>query len=144
MTEYRVYLDDELLCKTEWSAMAQAAWHRAARDRNAAQHGGQAVLVKDGKFIVKVQPRMPQGHPWPDPATPVADMHSVVKAALNLLRHAGFDIKQVAAAMTDQGLPTTRARLDALRGGPADKSAIVCPAELVVLLDAAGNLVKLK
>lgn len=142
MPEYRVYLDDELLCKTEWPSMAQAAWHRASRERNASQHGGQAVLVKDGLVLADVQPRMPQGHAWPDATAPEADMRDIVKAALQLLRHAGHDIRSVADQMTAQGLPTTRSRLDALKGSTPDKRAQVCAAEIVVLLNAACSLVR--
>jgi hypothetical protein len=142
MHEYRIYLNDELLCKTDWPPRAQAAWHRASRDRDAAQHGGEAIILKDGRELARVQPRTGAGHPWPDSDVGVADMHDVVKTMLTMLRHAGIDTPALAQSCTDAGLPMTRARIDALRGSTPGKRTAVCEAEVVVLLSAAIPLLK--
>lgn len=142
MPDYRIYLDDELLCKTDWPPRAQAAWHRASRDRDAAQHGGEAVIIKDEIELARVQPRTGFGHPWPDCDVVVSDMHDVVKTMLTMLRHAGINTPMLAQACTDAGLPMTRARIDALRGSTPGKRTAVCEAEVVVLLSAAIPLLK--
>lgn len=142
MHEYRIYLNEELLCKTDWPPRAQAAWDRASRDRESAQHGGQAVLVKDDAVIADVQPETGRGHPWPDRAVPETDLRDAVKAAVLLLRHAGVDAQALADSMTREGLPTTRSRIDALRGSTPGKRAEVSAAELVTLLYAAIPLLK--
>ena len=140
--EWRIYLDEELLCKTNWPPMAQAAWHRATRDRDAAQHGGEAVIIKDGSELARVQPRTGVGHPWPDRSIAVSDMHDVVKTLMTMLRHAGIDAVALAQSCTDSGLPMTRARIDALRGSTQGKRTAVCEAEVVVLMSAAIPLLK--
>lgn len=142
MSEYRIYLDEELICKTAWPPQAQAAWHRASRDRDAAQHSGQAVLLKDGQELANVQPRTLIGHPWSDKAEPVVGLHEVAKSLNLLLRHQGFDTRQLADKMTARGLPTTRAHIDALRGTTQGKRAEVAPCELVVMIDAMVSLLK--
>jgi hypothetical protein len=144
MSEWRIYLDEELLCKTDWPPMAQAAWHRASRDRDAAQHGGQAIIIKDGRELARVQPRTGVGHPWPDREASVADMHDVVKTMLTMFRHAGIDAAMLAQSCTAAGLPMTRARIDALRGSTQGKRTAVCEAEVVCLLSAAIPLLKQK
>lgn len=135
-TVWRVSIGAEILCETTWPVIAQAAWGRASRHRNYAQHGGLAVLQKDGKVIASVQPRTREGHPWPDNSTPQPDWHDVVKQLVLLLKDDGWDAKEIAEAMTDLGLPTSRARIDALRGSTPGRRAAVQPAELVVLLQA--------
>ena len=55
--KYRVFLDDALVGMTDWLPIAQAAWDRAARDRDAAHHGGEAVLMIDGRVVASVRPR---------------------------------------------------------------------------------------
>jgi hypothetical protein len=142
MSEYRIYLDEELLCKTDWPPMAQAAWHRASRDRDAAQHGGEAVIIKDGLELARVQPRTGVGHAWPDRDVGAADMHDVVKTMLTMLRHAGIDAPALAQSCSNAGLPMTRARIDALRGSTPGKRTAVCEAEIVCLLSAAIPLLK--
>lgn len=139
---YRIYLDEELLCKTDWPPMAQAAWHRASRDRDAAQHGGEAVIIKDGNTLARVQPRTGVGHPWPDRDVAESDLRDVVKTMLTMLRHAGIDTQTLAQSCTGSGLPMTRARIDALRGSTPGKRTAVCEAEIVCLLSAAIPLLK--
>jgi hypothetical protein len=140
--EYRIYLNDELLCCTDWPPMAQAAWNRAARDRDAAQHGGQAILLKDGVGLARVRPQILHGHPWPDTAVPECELRDVLKAVLIVLRHAGVDAVALADSATAAGLPTTRARIDALRGTTPGKRTAVCAAEVMALLYAAIPLLK--
>jgi hypothetical protein len=142
MSEYRIYIDEELLCKTDWPPMAQAAWHRASRDRDAAQHGGEAVIIKDGQELARVQSRTGVGHPWPDRDTNVSDMHDVVKTLMTMLRHAGIDAVALAQSCSETGLPMTRARIDALRGSTPGKRTAACEAEIVCLLSAAIPLLK--
>lgn len=141
MSEYRIYLDDELICKTDWPPMAQAAWHRAARERNAAQNGCRAVFFKDGQCLADVQPRTQIGHPWPDQSAE-CDLRDIVKASLTLLRHAGVDVIDVADAMTKSGIPTTRSHIDAMRGSTPGKRAEVSVADVVCLLYAAIPLLQ--
>ena len=50
-TKYRILLDDAPVGTSDWLPVAQAAWDRAARDRDAAQHGGEAVLLIDGRVF---------------------------------------------------------------------------------------------
>ncbi len=63
-------------------------------------------------------------------------MRDILKAVLILLRDDGWDAREIAQAMSDAGLSTTRARIDALRGSTQGKRTEVIPAELVVLLYA--------
>lgn len=133
---YRVLLNGAVICETDWPPMAQAAWHRVTRDRDAAQHGGAAVLERDGNVLARVQPETMRGHPWPDRDVPECALRDVLKAALQLLRDDGWDTREVADAMTAYGLPTTRARIDALRGSTPGKRTEVSAAELVTMLYA--------
>ena len=142
MSEWRIYLDEELLCKTDWPPMAQAAWHRASRDRDAAQHGGQSIIIKDGRELARVQPRTGVGHHWPDRDANASDMHDVVKTLMTMLRHAGIDAVALAQSCSETGLPMTRARIDALRGSTPGKRTAVCEAEIVCLLSAAIPLLR--
>lgn len=139
MGVYSIYLDEQLLCETDWPPMAQAAWNRVGRDRNAAQHGGQAVMKKDGRILACGRPQTLKGLPWPDPDFPESNLRDVVKALLLLLRHEGWDARKIAEAMTASGLPTTRARIDALRGSTQGKRTEVTASELVVLISAVLN-----
>lgn len=136
---YRVILNDRLVCETDWPVMAQAAWNRATRDRDSAQHGGVAVLEKDGRVLARVQPETLRGHRWPDTSEPEANWHDVVKAFLLLLRDDNWSSKEVAEAMTSYGLPTSRARIDALRGSTPGKRTEVMPAEVVTMIHAVVN-----
>jgi hypothetical protein len=136
---YRVILNDRLVCETDWPVMAQAAWNRAARDRDSAQHGGVAVLEKDSRVLARVQPETRRGHRWPDDEAPEATWHDTVKALLLLLRADNWSSKDVAEAMTSYGLPTSRARIDALRGSTPGKRTEVMPAEVVLMIYAIVN-----
>ena len=138
MTQYLIRLNGDPVCETDWPPMAEAAWHRASRDRNTAQHGGHAELLKDGRVIASGLPQLKTGIPWP--ATEEScDLRSVLNTLLLLLRHDGWDAKELAAAMTERGLPTTRGQIDSLRGSTQGKRREVHPAELVVLLNAVLN-----
>lgn len=132
---YRITLNDELICETDWPPMAQAAWERASRNRDAAQHGGHAVLRRDGAVIAEGRPKLKDGIPWPD-AESACDLRDVFRAALLLLRYDGWDARELAEAMTARGLQTTRARIDALRGSTQGKRTEVTAAEIVVMLSA--------
>ncbi|WP_148558678.1 hypothetical protein [Pseudomonas chlororaphis] len=136
MNKYRIHLDDELICETEWSPLAQAAWNRAARNRDSAQSGGTAEIWKGSELLSRVRPQTLHGHPWPDKNSPECDLRDVIKHLLLLLRHDGWDAKEVAEAMTAAGLPTTRSRIDALRGSTPGKRTELVPAELVVLISS--------
>lgn len=144
MSEYRIYIDDELLCKTDWPPMAQAAWHRAGRDRDAAQHDGMAVLLKDSVELARVRPRTGIGHPWPDKSVAESNGHDLVKTLITMLRRADIDAQELAQSCTAAGLPMSRARIDALRGSTAGKRTAVCEAEVVCLMSAAIPLLQKK
>jgi hypothetical protein len=133
---YRILLNGALVAESNWTPLAQAAWNRASRDRDTAQHGGSAELYKDGVCIARVQPETLLGHPWPDRSANEIDLRDVLKALLQLLRDDEWDAKEIADAMTAYGLPTTRSRIDALRGSTAGKRTEVTPAELTVLITA--------
>lgn len=131
---YTVKLDGRVLARTEWEPMAQAAWTRATRDRDAAQRGGSAELWQDNTLLARVRPETGRGHRWPNGQE--CDLRDVLKALLQLLRDDGWDAKELAAAMTECGLPTSRARIDALRGSSQGHRSEVTPAEIVVMLNA--------
>lgn len=133
---WKVFIGDELLCSTRYAPIAQAAWSRASRHRDFSQHGGLVTLKKNGAVLSQVRPRTREGHPWPDRDTPLLDWHDVVRSLCLLLREDEWDAKEIAEAMTEMGLPTTRGRIDALRGSTKGKRAHVEPAELIVLLQA--------
>ncbi len=139
---YVVKLNGAVVAQTDWPPLAQAAWNRAARDRDSAQHGGTAELWKGADLLARVRPHTLRGHPWPDADVPACDLRDVLKALLQLLRDDDWDAKGIAEAMTQYGLPTTRARIDALRGSSAGKRTEVTEAELVVMLGAILNAYK--
>jgi len=60
--KYRIFIDEEPAGAADWLPLAQAAWDRASRDRNAAQHGGDATLMIDGRIVASVRPRTGEGH----------------------------------------------------------------------------------
>lgn len=133
---YYIYLNGDLICQTDWPPMAQAAWNRAARDRDSAQHGGEAMIKRDNDVLARVRPRMKDGHPWPDAGAAEATWHDVVRQLMLMLRDDGLSARDIADAMTDMGLPTTRSRVDALRGSSRGKRTEVVPAELVTMIAA--------
>ena len=135
--KYRVFLDDALVGMTDWLPIAQAAWDRAARDRDAAQHGGEAVLLIDGHVVAAVQPRTLDGHPWHVREDRVTDLRYVAKAVLALARAAGVSPQMLAQAMGDNGLPTTAARLKNISTMEQGRRAATSPAELVAMCYAA-------
>ncbi|RTB44141.1 hypothetical protein [Pseudomonas aeruginosa] len=131
---YRIFLDGEQLCETNWAPLAQAAWNQAGRHRDAAQHGWRARLEKNGHVLADLRPHMGRGLPWPDSDTFECGLPDVLKALLLLLRHDGWDAKELAEAMTAFGLPTSRSRIDAFRGTTPGKRTELTPADLVVMI----------
>ncbi len=110
--------------------MAQAAWHRATRDQSA---GGVVELFKDGRLIASHRITGGRGAIWPEGEA--CSLQDVVKAILQLLRDDDWDAKQIAQAMTDYGLPTSRARVDGMRGS-SGRSLELSHAEIVTMLNA--------
>lgn len=135
--KYRILLDDEPVGATDWLPVAQAAWDRATRHRDAAQHGGEAVLLIDGHVVAAVQPRTLDGHPWPVREDRVTDLRDVAKAVLALARAAGVSPQMLAQAMGDNGLPTTAARLKNISTMEQGRRAATSAAELVAMCYAA-------
>ena len=139
---YRITLNNEVVAETKLSFVAQAAWDRASRDRDSAQHGGEACIYKDGNLLAQVQPRTLVGHPWPDSEVAAADLRDVLKAFLQLMRDDGWTGKEVAQAMTDFGLPTTRSQIDSLKGATDGKRREVTAAEITTMIFAVLNAYK--
>ena len=135
--KYRILLDDAPAGASDWLPLAQAAWDRAARDRDAAQHGGEAVLLIDGRVVASVQPRTLEGHPWPVRDDHVTDLRDAAKAVLALARAAGVDAHALAQAMGDNGLPTTAARLKNVSTMEQGRRSATSAAELVAMCYAA-------
>ena len=127
--KYRVVTNDQALVETEWSPLAQAAWHRATRDENA----GRVELFRDGQMLARVMPERGRGHRWPDGEE--CNLRDVLKTLLQLLRDDGWDAKELADRMTEHGLPTSRSRIEGMRGA-AGKRSTPSHAEIVVMLDA--------
>ncbi len=141
-TKYRILLDDAPVGASDWLPVAQAAWDRATRHRDAAQHGGEAVLLIDGRVVAAVQPRTLEGHPWPVAGDDVVNMCDVAKAALALARAAGVGPQALADAMTANGLPTTTARLKNISTIARGRRSATSPAELVAVCYAAIGAIK--
>lgn len=139
---YEIYLNDELVGRSDWPPVAQAAWDRAARDRDSAQHGGEAALWKDGQKIASVQPRTGAGHPWPDQATEIVGLRDLAAAILQLSRIAGADARVVAEKLTEMGMPTNPARLKSIAATESGRRTATTPAELVSLCYAAIGALK--
>lgn len=135
--KYRIFLDDEPVGATDWLPVAQAAWDRATRHRDAAQHGGEAVLMVGGQIVASVQPRTLDGHPWPVRDDHVTELRDVAKAVLALARAAGVSPQMLAQAMGDNGLPTTAARLKNISTTEQGRRSATSPAELVAMCYAA-------
>lgn len=125
---YVVLVDGREIVRTDWSPLAQAAWHRATHDQDA---GGFVELLRDGHRIASARVTSGHGQPWPDGKA--CDLRDISRALFLLLRDDEWDLKEIAAAMTDFGLPTSRSRLEAMRGA-AGRSAVVAEAEIVTLL----------
>ena len=135
--KYRILLDDAPVGTSDRLPVAQAAWDRATRHRDAAQHGGEAVLLIDGHVVAAVQPRTLDGHPWPVREDRVTDLRDVAKAVLALARAAGVDAHALAQAMGDNGLPTTAARLKNISTMEQGRRSATSAAELVAMCYAA-------
>ena len=135
--KYRILLDDAPVGTSDRLPVAQAAWDRATRHRDAAQHGGEAVLLIDGHVVAAVQPRTLDGHPWPVREDRVTDLRDVAKAVLALARAVGVDAHALAQAMGDSGLPTTAARLKNISTMEQGRRAATSAAELVAMCYAA-------
>ena len=127
---YVIRHNGQKIAETGWSPLAQAAWHRATRDQHA---GGVVELLKDGRLIATHRIVGGRGARWPD--GPECGLQDIVKAAIQLLRDDGWDTKQIAEAMTKLGLPTSRARVEAMRGS-AGRSIEMSAAEVVTMLYA--------
>lgn len=140
--KYRIFVDDEPAGATDWLPIAQAAWHRATRDRHAAQHGGDAVLMIDGRVVASVRPRTGEGCPWPVSADHIVDLRDVTKAVQQLARVAGVPAAHLADTMTELGLPTAPAHLKSLETQQAGRRTQVCAAEIVALCYAAIHFLK--
>ncbi len=140
--KYRIVLDDAPVGASDWLPVAQAAWDRATRHRDAAQHGGEAVLLIDGRVVASVQPRTLQGHPWPVRGDAVVDLHDVAKSILALARAAGVGPQALADAMSANGLPTTLARLKNTSTTEQGRRSATSPAELVAVCYAAIGAIK--
>ncbi|MES1933264.1 hypothetical protein T35B1_11672 [Salinisphaera shabanensis T35B1] len=134
---YQIRFNDQLYCETHWPPMAQTAWHRVSRDRSSADPRSDARIYKDEQLLARTHPMSRLPRDWPDTDTPKAGWHDVVKKLLLLLREQGWGPREIAEAMTAAGLPTSRSRIDALRGNT--KSVEVTPAELVVMLDVVTH-----
>ena len=135
--KYRILLDDAPVGTSDRLPVAQAAWDRATRHRDAAQHGGEAVLLIDGHVVAAVQPRTLDGHPWPVREDRVTDLRDVAKAVIALARAAGVDAHALAQAMGDNGLPTTAARLKNISTMEQGRRSATSAAELVAMCYAA-------
>jgi Lon protease-like protein len=140
--KFRLYVEEELVCHTDWLPMVKAAWSRFSRDRDLAQHGGQLVLLKDDRQLANVQARTGQGWPWPDRETQEVDLRDAAAAVQQLARVAGVPAAALAEELTAQGLPTTPARLKSMSTQQDGRRTNVSPAELVTLCYAAIGVLK--
>lgn len=137
MGEFRIYLDDQLLCKTTSPILAQAAWHRASRDARAAEAGGFVKAYEGEVTVAEMHPEPRVGHPWPDGRDHQADLRDVWDSLLRLLNQQGLDDQALTDALNRYGLSTgsvVSAVQDDL-GGRTVPSA----AEVVVLLEALAQ-----
>ena len=135
--KYRIFIDDNPAGATDWLPIAQAAWHRACRDRHAAQHGGDAVLMIDGRIVASVQPRTGEGHPWPVRDDSVIGTRDIAAAVQQLARIAGVSQAQLADELTVMGLPTAPARLKSIASQETGRRTHASAAEIVALCYAA-------
>ena len=138
MPEYVVRIGDEELCRTDWHPIAVAAWDRATRNWDAARKIGDwtASLEIDGELIASEKQR-PGGHPWPECDMLASEESDVAAAIIQLCRVAGVAPADLAQAMTDSGLPTTRSRLKSISTTEENRRSRPCAAELVVMCYAA-------
>lgn len=134
MGEFRIYLDDELLCATRSPVLAQAAWHRASRDARVAEAGGTVRAYEGEVTVAEMHPEPRVGHPWPDGRDRQADLRDVWDSLLRMLAQQGLDDQALTDALNRFGLKTSsvQATVHDDLGGRTIPSA----AELVVLLEA--------
>lgn len=140
--KYRIFLDDAPGGASDWLPIAQAAWYRATRDIQTAQHGGDAVLMIDGEIVASVRPRSGEGHPWPVAEDHITNLRDVARAVQQLARVAGVPAAALAQELTTQGLPTAPARLKSMETQQDGRRTHVSPAELVALCYAAIGVIK--
>lgn len=141
MSEYRIYMnDDVLLTATDWLPVAVAAWHRATRDTEAGKQGGTVALQKNGRTIATERNVSFAGGRWPDGEEP--GLNDLAAALYQLARAAGVDARTLADGMTEQGLPTTRGRVDSIRSKPGLGRSATSAAELIVLCYGAIAAIK--
>ena len=138
----RGYTDEIETGSTDWLPVAQAAWHRATRDRDAAQRGGEAVLLIDGQSVAAAPVRRSEGHPWPVRGDHQDSPRDVALAILMLARMAGVPPQDLAEEMTRLGLPTTRSRLKSISTTEIGRRSAVSESELIVMCHAAAALLK--
>lgn len=134
MGEFRIYLDDELQCKTTLPILAQAAWHRASRDGRVAKAGGFVRAYEGEVTVAEMHPEPRVGHPWPDGRDHQADLRDVWDSLLRLLKQQGLDDQALTEALNRFGLLT-----GSVAGAVRDElggRTIPSAAELVVLLEA--------
>lgn len=134
MGEFRIYLDDELQCKTTSPVLAQAAWHRASRDGRVAEAGGSVRAYEGEVTVAEMHPEPRVGHPWPDGRDHQADLRDVWDSLLRVLKQQGMDDQALAGALNRFGLTTS-----SVQGSVQDDlggRTVPSAAELVVLLDA--------
>lgn len=134
MGEFRIYLDDELQCKTTLPILAQAAWHRASRDGSVAKAGGFVRAYEGEVTVAEMHPEPRVGHAWPDGRDHQADLRDVWDSLLRLLKQQGLDDQALTEALNRFGLLT-----DSVEGIVQDELGgrrIPSAAEVVVLLEA--------
>ena len=129
LMKYEVRIGTDAV-RTDWEPLAQAAWHRATRD---ASNPKRVALYHNGALVTTAVPHAGQHTPWP--LGPECSWSDVTAAVFQLLRDDEWDTRELAATMTAYGLPTSRARLDGLRGS-AGRRLTAAPAEIVVMLYA--------
>lgn len=134
MGEFRIYLDDELQCKTTSPVLAQAAWHRASRNGRVAEAGGFVKAYEGEVTVAEMHPEARVGHPWPDGRDHQADLRDVWDSLLRVLKQQGLDDQALTGALNRYGLTTSsvEAAVQDELGGRTVPSA----AEVVVLLEA--------
>lgn len=134
MGQFRIYLDDELLCTTTSPTLAQAAWNRASRDARVAEEGGSVRAYEGEVTVAEMHPEPRVGHPWPDGRDHQPDLRDVWDSLLRVLRQQGLDDQAMSDALSRFGLATisVEASVQDELGGRTLPTA----AELVVLLDA--------
>lgn len=115
--------------QTDWPPLAQAAWFREIRDFTSPD-GLSVELWRDGQLVER-RNAGGRNFSWPDAGE--CDMSDVAQALLQLLRGDKWSAKEIADAMSEYGLATSRRRVDLLRGRDKEPPHA---SELVVLINA--------